>query len=196
MLDRNDPSDSPHSKISEDEAPNLCVDVCGCVRLCATFEWRRRYRTTNEGAEPHVNIGAASRNDGNRSLMTSDVCAGCCKAPAFRCGRFIGGGGGGVQTTVSLFAGVPQVRTQATNKNVLKSVCGNRINNERSRKRAAALRSSFCRTAVPSTPSDLWHGSRARVASREDSSKPNLAASPPRRPFAGFYSPRAASEGA
>lgn len=49
-----------------------------------------------------MNIRAASRNDGNRSLMTSDVCAGWCKATSFRCRRFIGGGGGGVQATVSL----------------------------------------------------------------------------------------------
>lgn len=38
MLDRNDPNDSHHSKVSEDDVSNLRVDVCGCVLLCAMFE--------------------------------------------------------------------------------------------------------------------------------------------------------------
>lgn len=38
MLDRNDPDDSHHSKVSEDDVSNLCVDVGGSVLLCAMFE--------------------------------------------------------------------------------------------------------------------------------------------------------------
>lgn len=37
MLDRND-LDSHHSKVSEDDVSNLCMDVCGCVLLRAMFE--------------------------------------------------------------------------------------------------------------------------------------------------------------
>lgn len=142
MLEINDPDDSHHSKVSVDDVSNLCVDVCGSVLLCAMFEWRRRYWTTNEGAEPHVNVRAASRN-GNRSLMTSGVCAGWCKATSFRCRRFIGGRRRSPNNCFTV-AGVPQVWTQATNKNDFKSARGNRINNKQSSKRATAPSNSFC----------------------------------------------------
>lgn len=94
-------------------------------------------------------------------------------------------------------AGVPQVRTQATNKNGLKSVCGNRINNEQSSKWAAALRNSFCgvplQAAVNSHPLNdtLWSFSRLTctysVTWRLIKAKPDCI--PTALPFAVFYLP-------